>query len=107
MVICGAVRSWFWCFGEDFWRSSGMSAKWAVTYGVCLMCAQWAHKGLVLEIVFWYNVKKKGKNTSMSEIVRMAFRVDKELKTEAEKVFKQMGMSSTAAMKVFLAQCVR
>lgn len=107
MVICGAVRSWFWCFGEDFWRSSGMSAKWAVAYGVCLVCAQWAYKGLVLEIVFWYNVKKKGKNTSMSEIVRMAFRVDKELKTEAEKVFKQMGMSSTAAMKVFLAQCVR
>lgn len=29
-----------------------MSAKWAVTYGVCLVCAQWAYKGLVLEIVF-------------------------------------------------------
>lgn len=51
-VICGVVRSWFWYFGEDFWRSSGMSAKWAVAYGVCLVCAQWAHKGLALEIVF-------------------------------------------------------
>lgn len=43
----------------------------------------------------------------MSEMVRMAFRVDKELKTEAEKVFKQMGLSASAAMNVFLAQCVR
>lgn len=43
----------------------------------------------------------------MSEMTRMAFRVDKELKAEAEKVFKQMGMSASAAMNIFLAQCVR
>lgn len=43
----------------------------------------------------------------MSETARMSFRVDKELKTEAEKVFKQMGMTTTAAMSIFLTQCVR
>ncbi len=43
----------------------------------------------------------------MGEKVRVAFRVDKRLKTEAEKVFKQMGMSASGAMNVFLAQCVR
>lgn len=43
----------------------------------------------------------------MSETVRMSFRVGKELKTEAEKVFQQMGMTTTAAMTIFLAQCVR
>lgn len=44
---------------------------------------------------------------NMSETTRMAFRVDKELKANAEKVFKQMGMSSSAALNIFLAQCVR
>lgn len=43
----------------------------------------------------------------MSETVKVCFRVNKELKTEAEKVFKQMGMTTTGAMNVFLAQCAR
>ena len=73
----------------------------------CTMDVHWVYKGLVFEIVFWYNVNKKRENTSMSETARMSFRVDKDLKMEAEKVFKQMGMTTTAAMNVFLAQCVR
>lgn len=43
----------------------------------------------------------------MGDMTRMTFRVSKELKAEAEKVFKQMGMSASAAMNIFLAQCVR
>lgn len=43
----------------------------------------------------------------MNETIKVCFRVDKELKVEAEKVFKQMGMTTSGAMSVFLAQCVR
>lgn len=43
----------------------------------------------------------------MSETMKVCFRVNKELKVEAEKVFKQMGMSTTTAIGIFFAQCVR
>lgn len=43
----------------------------------------------------------------MSETARINVRVNKELKNEAEKIFKQMGMSMTTAVSIFLAQCVR
>ena len=43
----------------------------------------------------------------MSETTKVCFRVNKELKAEAEKVFKQMGMSTTTAIGIFFAQCAR
>lgn len=92
---------------EDFWRSSRWSAKWVEEDIGRTLDGHWADKRLALEIVFCYNVNKKRKITSMSETVKVGFRVNKELKMEAEKVFKQMGMTTTAAIGVFFAQCVR
>ncbi len=44
---------------EDFWRFRGVSAKRAVLDIVRTMYGQCLYKGLVLEIVFCYNVNKK------------------------------------------------
>lgn len=92
---------------EEFWRSLRQSAKWAEEDIGRTLDGHWADKRLVLEIVFCYNVNKKRKISSMSETVKVGFRVNKELKAEAEKVFKQMGMTTTVAIGVFFAQCVR
>lgn len=99
--------TWILGFVYDFWWSFWMSAKWVEEDTGRTMGGHWADKRLVLEIVFCYNVNKKAGNISMSETIKVGFRVEKELKAEAEKVFKQMGMTTTAAINVFFAQCVR
>lgn len=77
-----------------------------MAYIVCLMWVYCTHIGIARENVICYNVNRK-REVNMSETTRMAFRVDKVLKANAEKVFKQMGMSSSAALNIFLTQCVR
>ena len=47
-------------------------------------------------------VKKK----NMSGTIVINLRVDPELKEEANKLFKKMGMSTSTAIKLFLTQCV-
>lgn len=42
----------------------------------------------------------------MSE-TRLNIRIDENLKTEADQIFKEMGMSLTTAVTVFLKQSVR
>ena len=38
--------------------------------------------------------------------IDIRLRVHKELKTDAEAIFKQMGMTMSEAMRIFLSQCV-
>lgn len=37
----------------------------------------------------------------------MSFRVDKELKKQADKLFRELGLNTSVALNMFLAQCVR
>ena len=37
----------------------------------------------------------------------MSFRVDKNLKTQADELFKNLGMNTSVALNMFLTQCVR
>ena len=39
--------------------------------------------------------------------VNLSFRVDKGLKEEADKLFKELGMNTSVALNMFLNQCVR
>lgn len=44
---------------------------------------------------------------SNSNAVNMSFRVDKNLKKEADELFKKLGMNTSVALNLFMAQCVR
>ena len=43
----------------------------------------------------------------INEAVNMSFRVDKELKQQADKLFRELGLNTSVALNMFLAQCVR
>ncbi len=43
----------------------------------------------------------------INEPINMSFRVDKELKRQADKLFKELGLNTSVALNMFLAQCVR
>ena len=38
--------------------------------------------------------------------INMSFRVDKETKEKADKLFKKMGMNTSVAINMFLNQCI-
>lgn len=42
-----------------------------------------------------------------SEAINMSFRVDKNLKKEADKLFKELGMNTSVALNMFLKQSVQ
>ena len=44
---------------------------------------------------------------SISNAINMSFRVDKDLKKQADELFKNLGMNTSVALNMFLAQCVR
>ena len=44
---------------------------------------------------------------SMSNAMNMSFRVDKNLKKQADELFKNLGMNTSVAINMFLTQCVR
>lgn len=44
---------------------------------------------------------------SNSNAVNMSFRVDKNLKKEADELFKKLGMNTSVALNLFMTQCVR
>lgn len=37
----------------------------------------------------------------------MSFRVDKDLKKQADSLFRELGLNTSVALNMFLAQCVR
>lgn len=37
----------------------------------------------------------------------MSFRVDKELKKQADTLFRELGLNTSVALNMFLAQCIR
>lgn len=43
----------------------------------------------------------------MNEAINMSFRVDKELKKQADTLFRELGLNTSVALNMFLAQCVR
>lgn len=43
----------------------------------------------------------------MSDSINMSFRVDKDLKKEADELFKKLGLNTSVALNMFLSQCVR
>ena len=43
----------------------------------------------------------------INEAVNMSFRVDKELKQRADKLFRELGLNTSVALNMFLSQCVR
>lgn len=45
--------------------------------------------------------------TSISNSVNMSFRVDKDLKKQADELFKNLGMNTSVALNMFLTQSVR
>ena len=45
--------------------------------------------------------------TNKSNAINMSFRVDKELKSQADKLFKNLGMNTSVALNMFLIQSVR
>ena len=44
---------------------------------------------------------------NISNSINMSFRVDKELKSQADKLFKNLGMYTSVALNMFLTQSVR
>ena len=44
---------------------------------------------------------------SLSNSVNMSFRVDKDLKKQADELFKSLGMNTSVALNMFLTQSVR
>lgn len=44
---------------------------------------------------------------NISNAINMSFRVDKELKSKADKLFKNLGMNTSVALNMFLTQSVR
>ena len=44
---------------------------------------------------------------AMSNAMNMSFRVDKNLKKQADELFKNLGMNTSVAINMFLTQCVR
>jgi len=43
----------------------------------------------------------------MTNATNMSFRVDKDLKKEADVLFKKLGINTSVAINMFLSQCVR
>ena len=44
---------------------------------------------------------------NMSNAINMSFRVDKNLKAQADELFKSLGMNTSVALNMFLTQSVR
>ena len=44
---------------------------------------------------------------NISNAINMSFRVDKNLKKQADDLFKKLGMNTSVALNMFLTQCVR
>ena len=44
---------------------------------------------------------------NMSNAINMSFRVDKNLKAQADELFKKLGMNTSVALNMFLTQSVR
>ena len=44
---------------------------------------------------------------NMSNAINMSFRVDKNLKAQADELFKNLGMNTSVALNMFLTQSVR
>ena len=44
---------------------------------------------------------------NISEPINMSFRVDKDLKEQADELFKSLGMNTSVALNMFLTQSVR
>ena len=44
---------------------------------------------------------------NMSNAINMSFRVDKNLKAQADELFKNLGMNTSGALNMFLTQSVR
>ncbi len=44
---------------------------------------------------------------NISNAINMSFRVDKNLKKQADELFKNLGMNTSVALNMFLTQCVR
>lgn len=44
---------------------------------------------------------------TMSNAINMSFRVDKNLKKQADELFKNLGMNTSVALNMFLTQSVR
>ena len=45
--------------------------------------------------------------SNMSNAINMSFRVDKNLKKQADELFKRLGMNTSVAINMFLTQSVR
>ncbi len=44
---------------------------------------------------------------NITNAINMSFRVDKDLKEQADELFKSLGMNTSVALNIFLTQCVR
>mgnify|MGYP001560286534 CR=1 FL=1 len=44
---------------------------------------------------------------SKSQMITIQFRVDRKIKTEAQKVFKRLGMTMSSALRLSLIQVIR
>lgn len=44
---------------------------------------------------------------NITNAINMSFRVDKNLKEQADELFKNLGMNTSVALNMFLTQCVR
>lgn len=45
--------------------------------------------------------------SNMSNTINMSFRIDKDLKRQADELFKNLGMNTSVALNMFLTQSVR
>lgn len=45
--------------------------------------------------------------SNISNAINMSFRVDKDLKQQADELFKKLGMNTSVALNMFLTQSVR
>lgn len=61
-------------------------------------------------LIVCYNIIYERERIAMANIsnaVNMSFRVDKDLKMQADELFKSLGMNTSVALNMFLTQSVR
>ena len=85
-----------------------MKNYYILGYNIKNLIKIWQLKCLLLDIsiLIAYNVIERG-DFMATKVASVSFRIDSELKNQADKLFNNLGMNLTTAFNIFLRQSVR